>query len=220
MDIYEARRQVVLRLIRSRFGGSQAEFAAKTGIPPSYVTRMLKEAGATSFKRIGDDMALKIENKLDLEPGSVLNPVAGREPAKAQPAAPPPAPPRNFEDRHWVSDSDFATLQAVHVVFTPEQIADIRTRAAHAERTVRERLAVTAGGSADPPPAAVSNERAAELPPPAPAAPPPVSSAVVPLVTKEPRQGKHASRYVATDKIGPSLSTGAAKKRTTTPGKK
>jgi transcriptional regulator with XRE-family HTH domain len=195
MDIYEARRQVVLRLIRSRFGGSQAEFAAKTGIPPSYVTRMLKEAGATSFKRIGDDMALKIENKLDLEPGSVLNPVAGREPAKAQPAAPPPAPPRNFEDRHWVSDSDFATLQAVHVVFT-------------------------AGGSADPPPAAVSNERAAELPPPAPAAPPPVSSAVVPLVTKEPRQGKHASRYVATDKIGPSLSTGAAKKRTTTPGKK
>jgi hypothetical protein len=66
----------------------------------------------------------------------------------------------------------------------------------------------------------VSNERAAEMLPPAPAAPPPVSPAVVPLATKEPRHGKHASRYVATDKIGPSISTGAGKKRTTTPGKK
>lgn len=40
----------------------------------------------------------------------------------------PPAPPPGFEDRHWVDDSDWATLQAVRGTMTQEQIDDLKRR--------------------------------------------------------------------------------------------
>jgi phage repressor protein C with HTH and peptisase S24 domain len=73
MDIYEARRLALQQLIDSRFDGNQRAFAADTGIAPSYVNRMLKLEGDTGRKRIGDDMATKIERLFDLPQGSILN---------------------------------------------------------------------------------------------------------------------------------------------------
>lgn len=47
---------------------------------------------------------------------------------QSSPAAPPPAPPPNFADRHDISDSDFATLQAVKGVLSEAELAEIRAR--------------------------------------------------------------------------------------------
>lgn len=109
MDLFEARRLVVQRLIDSpRFGGSNAAFAKATGISPSYVTRMLKEPGQADRKRIGDDNALKIEGKLNLSPGEVLHPPGtGRtETGAALPALPSAKgaaalPTDDVDIHHW-----------------------------------------------------------------------------------------------------------------------
>lgn len=75
MDLFESRRLAVQRLIDGpRFGGSQAAFSLAADIPPSYVTRMLKPAGTKDSKKIGDEMALKIEDKLGLPRGEMLQP--------------------------------------------------------------------------------------------------------------------------------------------------
>jgi SOS-response transcriptional repressor LexA len=76
MDIYEARRRLLERLIRTKCDSSNANFSAKTGIAPSYVTRMLKPEGEKSRKKIDTDIAMRIEAALDLEPGSMLHPAA------------------------------------------------------------------------------------------------------------------------------------------------
>lgn len=75
MDFYEARRLIVERLIKERFGGNQAEFSRAIKTSPTTVNRWLKEAGEAHRKRIGDDSALKIEEMLDLRQGTLLNPV-------------------------------------------------------------------------------------------------------------------------------------------------
>ncbi|MCW7540042.1 hypothetical protein OOT46_19580 [Aquabacterium sp. A7-Y] len=75
MDLYEARRQVLLRLIKDRFDNIQARFARATGISATYLTRMLKDGADPARKRIGDEMALALEEKLDLMRGTLLNPV-------------------------------------------------------------------------------------------------------------------------------------------------
>jgi hypothetical protein len=52
-------------------------------------------------------------------------------------STPPAPPPRDFADRREVSDSEWDTLQAVKVLFTPEQMADLRKQAAAAAERVR-----------------------------------------------------------------------------------
>jgi phage repressor protein C with HTH and peptisase S24 domain len=76
MNIYDARVQAVQRLIDTRFAGNQTMFSNVTGISTSYLSRMLKGEGDKGRKRIGDDMAIRIETALDLEPGSLLHPQA------------------------------------------------------------------------------------------------------------------------------------------------
>lgn len=41
---------------------------------------------------------------------------------------PPPRPNARFDDRRWVDDSDWATLQAVKVMMTKEDIDDLKRR--------------------------------------------------------------------------------------------
>ena len=74
MDIYEARRLAVLELIRSRFAGKQVAFVEATGIPASYVSRMLKQPGDRTGKRIGEEIARRIEDKLGLPGDAVVSP--------------------------------------------------------------------------------------------------------------------------------------------------
>lgn len=73
MEIYEARRLAVKQLIEDRFAGNQRAFALEVGIAASYVSRMLKAEGEKDRKRIGDEVAMKIEAVFDLPSGAILN---------------------------------------------------------------------------------------------------------------------------------------------------
>jgi phage repressor protein C with HTH and peptisase S24 domain len=90
MDLYELRRLAVQRLIDTRFGGNQAAFSADAGISTSYLSRMLKAEGEKNRKRIGDDMAVRLEETLGLIGGALVNPpAADRRPSKAELRKPP-----------------------------------------------------------------------------------------------------------------------------------
>ena len=88
MDLYEARRRVIERVIKDRFGGNQSKFAEAANMSPSYVTRILADINEKSKtgkpkarKRLGDDKAMELEAipELGLSPGDLLNPqVHGR----------------------------------------------------------------------------------------------------------------------------------------------
>ena len=88
MDIYEARRLAVLELIKSLFSGHQGDFARAADISPSYVSRMLKPEGDAARKRIGEDIARKIEDRLRLAADTLVSPIIenddGRKPSVAQ----------------------------------------------------------------------------------------------------------------------------------------
>ena len=57
----------------------------------------------------------------------------------------PPAPPSDYRDRHEVSESDWATLQAVKMMLSEQELADIRERAARAFAAAEERIAAASG---------------------------------------------------------------------------
>lgn len=65
---------------------------------------------------------------LHLAPNAFLDITRVQAPAPRQATAPPPLPPRDFSDRREVSESDFATLQAVKGVLTERELTDIRAR--------------------------------------------------------------------------------------------
>lgn len=69
--------------------------------------------------------------------------------ASSAPAGPPP-PPRDFSDRHEVSDTDFGLLQDVHLVMTDDELSALRTRAERLRRIAQEQLEAVAT-SAPPP---------------------------------------------------------------------
>jgi hypothetical protein len=75
-SLYEARLAVLLSVIETRYKGVRADFAQATKLPASYITRMLKRPGEKDCKRIGDDMARKLEGVADLglAPGQLLHP--------------------------------------------------------------------------------------------------------------------------------------------------
>lgn len=60
--------------------------------------------------------------------------------------AEPPPPPADFQDRHWVSDSDWATLQAVKLFVSEVDLADMRQRAKILEDRVGRKLYDVANG--------------------------------------------------------------------------
>lgn len=58
----------------------------------------------------------------------------------------PPSPGGNFDDRREVSESDWATLNAVKTLIPEDDLADMRARYAELERKVREDIAATSRG--------------------------------------------------------------------------
>jgi len=75
MDLYEARRLALLRILEREFQGKQSVLADRAGIARSYLARMLKEAGHKDCKRMGEDMAMKLEDRLGLVSGTLLTPI-------------------------------------------------------------------------------------------------------------------------------------------------
>ncbi len=62
MDIYQARRTNLLRLIDGDFGGNQTAFAVVVGVKPPQVNRWVSET-ASEKRRITEDSARRIEEK-------------------------------------------------------------------------------------------------------------------------------------------------------------
>ncbi len=60
MDIYQRRRQNLLRLIEAEFNGNQTAFAGKTGVKPPQVNRWVSET-ANDKRNITERSARKIE---------------------------------------------------------------------------------------------------------------------------------------------------------------
>lgn len=71
MDMYEIRRQNLLRLITMKCEGRPSDLARRIERDPSYVTRMLYPEGKAGKKRIGDDMVVLIENSIPVARGTL-----------------------------------------------------------------------------------------------------------------------------------------------------
>lgn len=69
MDKYEKRRQRLIQIRDEMCGGKAADVARKIEREPSYVSRMLYEAGKSGKKRIADDMVEIIETAFSLPRG-------------------------------------------------------------------------------------------------------------------------------------------------------
>lgn len=82
MDIYDLRRAIVAKIVKERFDNNQSAFGSKIGAAPSYVSRMLKPQSDDKHKKIGEEMARKLEGipELGLRPGELLDP-AGQDPS-------------------------------------------------------------------------------------------------------------------------------------------
>lgn len=80
MDLYEIRRLNLVNLVTKLT--TQAEFARRTGISPSYLSRMLKPVGEAPRKNIGEEMARQIESSLGLDEGD-MDRLHGRSESKA-----------------------------------------------------------------------------------------------------------------------------------------
>jgi phage repressor protein C with HTH and peptisase S24 domain len=74
MDVYEARRLALQQFIETRFAGNQSAFASESGLATSYVSRLLAAEGAKSRKRMGEDIARRLEGHFDLPTGTFTEP--------------------------------------------------------------------------------------------------------------------------------------------------
>lgn len=84
MDKQEVRRANVEALIASACGGSAAAFAEKTGIAPSYVSRMLYPPKKSGAKGIGERLADSIERAFDRPSGWLSSSHDGGGPSRAE----------------------------------------------------------------------------------------------------------------------------------------
>jgi SOS-response transcriptional repressor LexA len=124
MDLFEARRESLQRLIDGpRFRGSQAAFCQATKIAASYLSRMLKEPGEKDRKRIGDDMALKIENALNLPAGELLHPKGTGRAERSNVIDIEPR--RRVPLISWVQAGDFEEVQDHHAPGAADEWVDV-----------------------------------------------------------------------------------------------
>lgn len=70
--IYELRRQLLAEWL-VEYGGTKQDFAARIGVSPSYLTRLLSRSEQKGHKNIDTDIAQRIELALDRD-GQMLNP--------------------------------------------------------------------------------------------------------------------------------------------------
>lgn len=145
MTIREIRRDRLLELLRDEPGrGKQRSLAKRIGKAPAQVSQWVNRT-----RTITEETARDIERTLkrptgwmdsDPKPQATTGSYIVSPPAIGRHPAPPPMPPRDFADRHLVSDSDWALLQDVKTAATPAELATIRKRAAMIDKKVAERL--------------------------------------------------------------------------------
>lgn len=90
----------------------------------------------------GERAAAGLAERLGL-PSDVFEPIHySASASRALEAREPPPPPPGFVDRHEVSDSDWATLEAVKLLMTDQEIASLRHRASAVQQKALEQLLV------------------------------------------------------------------------------
>lgn len=119
-----------LKEAREAAGLSQAQLAAAAGVSAGTIGNI--EAGTR--QRPQELLAIAAAVKVNAE---WLK--SGRGPRAAPDPGAPPAPPRDFNDSgRKMDDSDWGLLDAVRLVFTLEEQADIRARAKQFEERYAE----------------------------------------------------------------------------------
>ena len=77
-SVYAARLELLEQAFSNFKGGGKKEFAAAIGVADTYLPRMLKPRADKDSKPVGELVALKMEAGLELDPGTVLFPLALR----------------------------------------------------------------------------------------------------------------------------------------------
>lgn len=123
-----------------REAGTLEAVAAKVGSTSVYLSQIRNQATDKSTGRpreMGASMARRLEQAHSKDSGWMdVDHTAPHRPG----VAPPPLPNQRFDDRHEVSESDFGLLQAVHMIMTDEEKANLRKRAEHALAVAMEQI--------------------------------------------------------------------------------
>lgn len=134
----ERRRRFVAWFNAAPMNGDRAKLMRSTGLTKGRVSQLFDEAQPFG-ERAATALARRIGRPDDFFEGGVATRLIAEEPR-------PPGPA--FKDRHEVSDSDWATLQAVKTILSDAQLEEIRERfrvvEARAEQLLRERQAQAA----------------------------------------------------------------------------
>lgn len=139
----EARREALRAFVADN--GGHARVVAKyrlSASQASYLSQLITENSTASF---GERSAKNWEDRLGIKDGRISNsPQTHGSPGMA----PPPLPPRDFNDRLAVSESDWGVLQDVRLVMSDDQLKELRSQAERIRRIAREQMAsVSSAGS-------------------------------------------------------------------------
>lgn len=104
MDIYQARRTNLLRLIDDDFGGNQTAFAVAVGLKPPQVNRWVSET-ASEKRRITEDSARHIEERCH-KPAGWLDAADLVEREKLPATVPAPAEGFGYVAKAWEAATD------------------------------------------------------------------------------------------------------------------
>lgn len=118
--------------------GDREKLIALTGYTKGRISQLFDEN-----QPFGERAASNLAEKLNLRPDyfegyeAVEN---GLRFSVAEPVPAPPPPPADFKDRHLVTDSEWATLNAVKLLMSDHEIAELQERARRLEERAREQL--------------------------------------------------------------------------------
>lgn len=120
-----------LKRLRKAAGLTQPALAKRAGVSQGTIGNI--ESGLRGY----GESIVSIAAALNVSPG-YLRCDAGA--AAERLPTPTPAPPRDFEDRHEVSHSDWGALQDMKLVMSEADIAELRLKAERIRRIAREQL--------------------------------------------------------------------------------
>jgi len=132
----DARRQRFLQWFAGKpCVGDRGKLMELTGLTKGRISQLFDTG-----QPFGERAAGALAERLGL-PGDVFEPIHYSAAASsALEAREPPPPPPGFVDRHEVSDSDWATLEAVKLLMTDQEIAELRRRTFAVQQKALEQL--------------------------------------------------------------------------------
>lgn len=125
---------MALRLAKAR-GWNQTAFAAQIGTTSAVISNW-KSRGmpADQHSAVATALGISVDQLLGTAPGG---------------GTPPPLPPRDFNDRQAVSESDWGVLQDVRLVMSEEQLKELRNQAERIRRVAQQQMANVAGAGSE-----------------------------------------------------------------------